>query len=94
VDDRLKPDEHDLVGQWLDLGSRIVGDAVSARIRWLVSSHLERVAALPDDSATLFRDPGDGRFWELTTPHVNGPPRLTNVTPESAATRYELDRLR
>jgi hypothetical protein len=90
--DVLRPDETDLVGQWLDTGNRIEGDAVSARIERLIGEHLVRVAERADGSRTLYRDPLDGRFWERTypyrTPRNDGPPRLTLVPTEHARAEY------
>ncbi|HEU4629593.1 MAG TPA: Imm27 family immunity protein [Gemmatimonadaceae bacterium] len=90
--DELRPDESDLVGQWLDTGNRIVGDAVCARIQWLVAGRLQRLAGSASGLEALYRDPRDGRLWELTHPHAHwpggGPPRLTQVPPARAAARY------
>lgn len=90
--DVLRPDETDLVGQWLDTGNRIEGDAVSARIERLIRAHLVRVAERADGSRTLYRDPLDSRFWERShpyrTPRNDGPPRLTLVPAERARAEY------
>jgi hypothetical protein len=90
--DDLRPDEHDLVGQLLDVGSRIEADAVSDRIAWLARERLVRVAGTADGGDVLFRDPRDGRLWELTHPHAamprGGPPRLTLVDGGAAARKY------
>ncbi len=89
MEDDLRPDEVDLVGQWLDVGSRLVSDGVTARIERLIRSRLERVAADETGWATLYRDPRDGRFWERTFPrsemHGGGPPRLTVISRQAAA---------
>lgn len=90
--DMLRPEETDLVGQWLDTGNRIEGDAVCGRIRRLTAEHLERIADSGDGWETLYRDPVDGRLWEHTYPHSElhggGPPRLSVITPEHAAAKY------
>lgn len=95
--DDLRPDERELVGQWLDVGSRIEEDAVATRIRWLVTQRLERRAEAPDGSASLHRDPTDGRLWELTRPWAGvpggGPPMLSVVSPEEARARWGDDAL-
>jgi hypothetical protein len=88
----LQAHETDLVGQWLDTGNRIEGDAVCTRIRWLLAERLERLATSQSGGDTLCRDPSDGRLWELTHPwpHLpgGGPPRLTLITPEAADAKY------
>jgi immunity protein 27 of polymorphic toxin system len=90
--DQLRPGETDLVGQWLDTSSRIEGDAVCARIEWLIAERLERVAAASSGWDVLYRDRRDGRLWELTYPHSGmhggGPPRLTAVAPDRVAAKY------
>lgn len=90
-DDDIRPDERELVGQWLDTGTRLEGDGVSARIDWLVRHRLEAVATAADGSL-LLRDPRDGRLWELTHPYPflpgGGPPRLATVDSRVAADRY------
>ena len=88
----LHPDETELWGQWLDTGNRIEDDAIGARIRWLAAERLERLASDPGGWDALYRDPRDGRLWELTHPnshlHGGGPPRLALVTAAEAAARY------
>ena len=92
----LRPHETDVVGPWLDTGSRVEGDAACARIEWLVSERLERLADHPASGGTLYRDPRDGRLWERTYPHAHmrggGPPRLTLIDPAAAAAKYALPR--
>ena len=88
----LRPDETELWGQWLDTGNRIEDDAIGSRIRWLAAERLERVAVDATGWRTLYRDPRDGRLWELSYPnshlHGGGPPRLAVVAPAEAAAQY------
>jgi Immunity protein 27 len=90
--DDLQPHETELLGQRLDVGSRIVGDAVEDRIAWLIGEALERVAVAERNWAALYRDPRDGRLWELTYPwgemHGGGPRRLRLITPAEARAKY------
>jgi immunity protein 27 of polymorphic toxin system len=90
--DLLRSDEHDLVGKWLDVGGRIEGDAVTERIRVLAAEQLVRLASSADGWDTLYRDPADGRLWELTYPHSEwhggGPPRLRELDAAEAARKY------
>ena len=60
-------------------------DPVDARILWLARERLERIASTNAGWDTLFRDPRDGRLWELTFPQGNlfgGGPRRLAVIPE------------
>ena len=86
----LRPDETTLVGQWQTTAQGMVADEVSRRIQFLVAGALVKVAS--SGWETLFRDPSDQRFWELTYPqselHGGGPPRLSNVTSTYASQKY------
>lgn len=88
----LSADERELVGGWEESAGRTVADATARRIELLVSSALERVASSADGWDTLFRDPKDGRLWELSYPdsgtHAGGAPRLTALSVEEAAVKY------
>jgi hypothetical protein len=77
-----------------ELRGEVVGDAVDERIRWLA---IHRLHALGTSSAGwdwLFRDPRDGRLWELTFPqgslHGSGPRLLRVVPADEALARYGL----
>jgi len=65
-------------------------NAVCDRIELLVSQHLTKVAG--GGWETLYQDPDDGRYWELTYPqgemHGGGPPRLTYLPHELAQAKY------
>ena len=90
----LSPEETRLAGQWKLIGGRMVADAVCDRIRQLVSTELEEISS--DNSAwvVLYRDPSDGRYWELSYPqsemHGGGPPVLAAIPDEEAKLRYGL----
>lgn len=68
------------------------GDAVDARILWLARERLERLASTNAGWDTLFRDPRDGRLWELTFPQGNlfggGPRRLAVMSGIDAREKY------
>ncbi len=92
----LKPEETDLIGNWVKDGNGIVRDSVELRIIDLIAHVLKKVAVHPDTGAweVLYRDPKDGRYWELTYPHGEmhggGPMRLTNLSPTVAISKYRL----
>jgi hypothetical protein len=89
---QLKPEETELRGFWIDLGSSMTPDAWWERITILTREFLELVATSSDETARLYRDPADGRFWELTgvAPQMKdgGPPLLTCIGTERARERY------
>lgn len=88
----LEPNETDLVGRWVSVGARVEGDDACKRIKWLVSEKLQKVATDASGWDTLYLDPVDGRFWEITHPqselHGGGPPRLTQLPSERAKAKY------
>ncbi len=71
-------------------------DDADARIFRLVSEVLEHVATSAQAWDQLFRDPRDGRYWELTFPHGSlhggGPRELAVMDATAAAAKYGLPR--
>ena len=92
---KLQSDETDLVGSWVFNNGQVTGDPIEQRIKSLLADYLEKVAISPEFGAweTLYRDPEDGRYWELTYPqgeiHGGGPRRLTNISAEMAVSKYQ-----
>ena len=90
----IKPDETMLVGQWVLDDGRPVADDVSKQIVALTQSQLVEIGRDASGWITLYRDPNDGRFWELDYPqselHGGGPPRLRAISPEEARQKYSL----
>lgn len=89
---QLKSEETILQGFWIDLGSALTEDANWERINRLVAESLEHLATSDNGTDKLYRDPGDGRFWELTPvmPGLKngGPPLLKVIEPERAKEKY------
>jgi hypothetical protein len=94
TDVQLKPadNETDLFGAWHVKRDKVVADPVCGRIEWLISNHLVQLGADSSGWDELYRDPHDGRLWELTWPqsemHGGGPPRLTCLTIDAARGKY------
>jgi immunity protein 27 of polymorphic toxin system len=90
----LRATETELIGAWTSTVDGVVRDKTSERIDDLTRNLLVRVAESPDGWSTLFRDPQDGRYWEMTYPessqHGGGPPRLASIDTEDAESRYGL----
>ena len=91
---KLQANETVLIGEWQSVGDRVVGNEACERIHLLTSQYLERVATDASGWDKLYRDPEDGRYWELTYPqsemHGGGPPRLTCLSREEAQTKYRV----
>jgi hypothetical protein len=89
---KLLAEEHDLVGRWFDDGKKLAPDETSSRIDRLVDEYLSELGTDPSGWDTLYRDPNDGRLWELTYPQSDteggGPPRLTEIDAAAARTKY------
>ncbi|KRT66821.1 MAG: hypothetical protein XU11_C0004G0073 [Candidatus Dadabacteria bacterium CSP1-2] len=91
---KLKPNEQKLVGKWLLVNNKIVGDETCERIEELIDSYLTKLATDESGWDVLYQDPKDGRYWELTYPqselHGGGPATLTCVSQEYAFQKYKL----
>src|SRR5215204_7785965 len=90
----LQPDEERLVGTWEEPGPGTHHDEVDRRILWLVSRRLTLLGVAEGGWRQLYRDPRDGRLWELTFPHGSlhggGPRRLAVTSSEAATETYGL----
>jgi hypothetical protein len=91
--DPLRGTETELVGSWVSIDGQTLADPVSRRIEALVADALVRCGSADGGWSTLYRDPRDGRYWELTYPsserHGGGPPTLTCVAIEVARRKYK-----
>jgi hypothetical protein len=88
----LGPDERQLTGAWDDAHEGVLGDEIDRRIFWLVRNRLRQRASANGGWDTLFIDPRDGRYWELTFPRGTlfggGPRQLTHLSTAEAAEKY------
>jgi len=84
----IAPDETLIRGAWFMTTRGMETDAACSRIAALVQTRLIKVATSSDGWNQLFRDPADGRLWELTYPqssfHGGGPPCLKLMSPHDA----------
>lgn len=91
---KLMPSETVLCGSWLNGNDVLIADEVCSRIAYLLEHELRQVAVDDSGWASLYVDPADGRFWELSFPksemHGGGPPMLTCIGGGEAASRYQL----
>lgn len=92
VQQDLRPDEDAVFGQWLDTGSRLERDHAWARIQWLTRERLALVTPGEGGLTALYRDPADGRLWELRHPYGHlpgrGPPHLVHLAADEARRHY------
>jgi hypothetical protein len=89
---QIRPEETELRGAWESIGGTIRVDVAAARIKELTDTHLTKIAVTESGWETLYRDPTDLRFWELTYPHSEmhggGPPMLRCITAKEAHAKY------
>jgi Immunity protein 27 len=92
---RLQPGEVRLDGKWEFVGGKMRADPVTERIELLTTKYLTKVSMDASGWETLYRDPQDGRYWELTYPqshmHGGGPPSLVLVEKDQVKSKYNLD---
>jgi hypothetical protein len=89
---KIAANETILTGRWATLEGRVVADGTSERVQELIRSHLRELGRDASGWEALYRDPEDGRFWELTYPlsdaHGGGPPQLRCITGDQARKKY------
>ena len=70
----------------------MAADAAAARIDRLINGLLIKIGTDLSGWETLYRDPQDGRYWELTFPQSEmqggGPPRLRHISDKEATQKY------
>jgi hypothetical protein len=92
MDIQLRPEETELVERWERRDGRFVAGATGERIHQLTTEYLTFVRADASGWERLFRDPKDGRYWELTFPHGEmhggGPRKPCVISEEEASRKY------
>jgi hypothetical protein len=61
--------ETQITGKWIAIDGHVQSDEAEQRIRELISTYLHYLAVDSSGWEKLYRDPADGRYWELTFPH-------------------------
>jgi len=93
--ERLTPAITELSGKWMTQGKALIADQTCRRIEELITNFLKRIAVSKDGWEILYKDPTDGRYWELTYPNSErqggGPPKLTVISSEEAEFKYHIN---
>lgn len=88
----LQPHETNVIGRWREDGLTLKPDDNCIRISYLVDNVLIPIASNDGGWTRLFRNPNDGRLWELTYPeselHGGGPPSLINIAKSEVIAKY------
>lgn len=89
---KLKSNEIELQGHWNLVGSLMKADKVCERIESLISTYLIKISKDKSGWNTLYQDPEDKRYWELTYPnseeHGGGAPLLKNISLQETKKKY------
>lgn len=89
---KIRADETAIRGSWAQSGKDVLADDACRRIDELVQTYLEKIGHDASGWDALYRDPADGRYWELVYPesdlHGGGPPTLLNTSPDHARSKY------
>ncbi|MDO3641564.1 MAG: Imm27 family immunity protein [Mucilaginibacter sp.] len=79
----LTPEDKLIKGNWLFDGKEMSSDHNCKRIDWLINNRLIKVNSKDNGWTTVYIDPNDSRYWELTYPQGEfqggGPPILQNI---------------
>jgi hypothetical protein len=90
---KIKSNETSIKGQNVLLKGKISGDEICQRISDLINYHLIKLGHDQSGWDTLYRDPFDGRLWELiylqSEQQGGGPPALMNISQEKATAKYD-----
>jgi len=93
----IAPDEFEILGGILRKGNQIKPNANSLRISALRHNLLKKIAASAEHYSVLYRDPNDGRYWELISAnpegHGGGGKSLTFISDNEAKVKYQLDEI-
>jgi hypothetical protein len=91
----LKSTESKIEEEWIPGINGAVTCNESARIDWLIKNVLVFITRDESGWDTLYQDPTDGRFWELTYPrsemHGGGPRLLHALENADAGKRYRFE---
>lgn len=88
----VRPEEMEIVGNWVAVDGHVQGDDACDRIRMLTEVSFEKLGTDSTGWETLYQDPHDGRLWERTYPHGEmhggGPPTIRVMSIEQAKEKY------
>ena len=84
--------EIEITGRLLLSQGRVVGDNACDRIADLTKNYLIELGRDSSGWDALYRDPSDGRFWEMIYPQSEmqggGPPQLRFLSTDEARRKY------
>lgn len=88
----INPGEIEIIGKWVEVEGAVVPDKTCHRIESLTKNYLLELGSDPSGWDILYRDPCDGRLWELIYPQSElqggGPPQLRHLPTGIAKQKY------
>ncbi len=90
----IRQDETKIIGHWVEVEGRVIGDERCERIKLLTNKYLKKIGFSSESGGwnTLFPEPLDKRFWERTYLHSDwhggGPPTLISISQDEAKAKY------
>ncbi len=88
----IQESETSIVGKWINSDSKLIVDDNCTRIKELIQDHLIKLAHDSSGWDTLYLDPSDNRFWELSYEeghlHGGGPPALRCISADKVKVKY------
>ena len=89
----LEPSETLLEGKWEYTSKKMIADDTCRRIEFL-KDFLDKIAITDDGWSALYKDPQDGRYWELSYPdgslHGGGAPALKCLDSDAVMQKYSV----
>lgn len=81
-----------IIGSWVLDGDKMSADTNCQRILTLTTTHLHKIGNDKSGWNTLYKDPDDGRHWELIYPqsdqHGGGAPSLVFISEIEVKKKY------
>lgn len=88
----INSDETQIIGHWIVKNGSVTADSNCERISYLTQSFLIEQGRDESGWDALYKDPNDGRLWELIYPNSElqsgGPPQLQVISIEAATRKY------
>ena len=91
---KIEPSETKIIGGYTLTAGEYIPDEAYRRIDYLCKNYLIFIKTDWSGWEWLYKDPSDGRFWEMIRPqgayHGGGPPQLQWLPEDEAKTKYNL----
>jgi len=90
----IEPIETHITGNWIFVDGTMRSDENEKRVQRLITTYLEEIGKDGSGWQKLYRDPSDGRYWELNWPRGEvqggGPMELRIIEKRAALEKFTL----